>query len=70
MYQTFLEKTYICLYGSAYGLNTGTDETIDKLNTVTDTINEMAKNYKVESSKNILDSDPKTAFISRNSRKA
>lgn len=58
-----MEKIYICLYGSAYGLNTGTDETIDKLNTVSDTINEMAKNYKAESNKSTVNSDPKTIFI-------
>lgn len=58
-----MERTCICQCGTAYGLDTGSVNTIDKLNTVTDTINEMSKNYK-EAGKSLSDeSDPKLAFL-------
>ena len=59
MYQIFLEKIYICQFGVTYGLEEANDNVIYKLNTMTDTLNEMAKNYK-ETGK---ETDAKKAFI-------
>ena len=63
MYQISLEKNYIYLYGVTYGLDETNEDTINKLNTVTDTINEMARNYKEESIRETKETDNKSIFI-------
>ncbi len=60
MLQTFLQKIYTCQYGGTRTIENTTD-TVYKLNTVSETINEMSKNYKDES--NEEDTENKEKFI-------
>ena len=42
----FFGKELYLPVGSTYGITSGNTDTIDKLNTVTDTINELSRTYK------------------------
>ena len=53
----------ICQFGRSYGLEASNLETIDKLNTVSETINEMSKSYKEESKKSSWEEETKKLFI-------
>ena len=46
-----------------YGIEEANGSTIDKLNTMTDTLNEMARNYKDDSRNSEKEIDTKKAFI-------
>lgn len=46
-----------------YGIEEANSSTIDKLNTMTDTLNEMARNYKDDSKNSDKEIDSKKAFI-------
>lgn len=62
MYQNFLVKIYICQYGVTYEIEDKGADTIYKLNTVSETINEMSKTYKEEGTSPTLEKETKKAF--------
>lgn len=58
-----MEKICIYQFGVTYGIEEANNNTIDKLNTMTDTINEMARNYKDNSYSEEKEIDNKRDFI-------
>jgi len=58
----FFGKDLYLPVGAAYEIEASSAETVHKLNTVSETINEMAKNYKEENCINWLENEGKSAF--------
>ena len=61
--EDFFGKELYLPVGMTYGLEKAEEETIDKLNTVSDTISQMARNYKEESQNEIKEVNSKDMFI-------
>ena len=59
----FSARRCICLFGKAYGLEASNLDTIDKLNTVSETINEMSRSYKEDSKKASWEDETKKIFM-------
>lgn len=58
-----MEKIYIYQYGVSYGLESNNTEAVYKLNTVSEAINEMSRNYREDSKNEETIIDSKKTFI-------